>query len=628
MLRIGVASLVSIFVVGLCLTLNGADPTPPAKDKAPQKGANKDAAKDAGKNTFGLTKLHQVHIEVTQKDYDAMQPKGGGFPGGGFGGAQPPEKAPTKFGYEFPYAHAKVNFGDTELKDVGLRYKGNGSYMMSARMLKRSFKIDLDMYDDNARFDGMKKINLNSGVTDPTRAREILAYGVYRDAGVPAPRTALAEVRLSIPDKYKKELLGVYTVVEQIDKAFLQKHFGSSKGMLLKPEGLKGLEYFGDDWTLYEKRYLPKDEPTEKQKKRLMDFIKLVEQADDATFGKEIGNYLDIDAFTKFFATTAMVAAMDSILTLGHNYYLYLSPENNKFYFFPWDLDHTFGTFPIGGNATQQADLSIDHPHQGDNKLFDRLVAIKEHKETYRNQYKKLIEKAFTSEKILKENAEISKLIAPLLVNEKKASTDRKEFSFPSFGQPVNPDEALKTFVEKRVKSIEDQLAGKSKGHVPATGGFGGFNPPASPNANLAKAIFTSCDTNKDGKLDVTEWKASVKKLFDACDVEKKGKLKEDEFATNLEKILPQQAPGFGGGRPSNKPMATSISKALFAKLPKEANGILTVKELETISTDVLKMWDKGNNGLDEKELEIALFPLIPTAGGFGPPKGGFPPKN
>ena len=37
---------------------------------------------------------------------------------------------------------------------------------------------------------------------DPTRGREALAYAVFRAAGVPAPRTAFAEVTLTVPGKY------------------------------------------------------------------------------------------------------------------------------------------------------------------------------------------------------------------------------------------------------------------------------------------------------------------------------------------------------------------------------------------------------------------------------------------
>ena len=74
---------------------------------------------------------------------------------------------------------------------------------------------------------------------------------------MPASRTALAEVRLTVPGKYDKELLGVYTVVEEVDKPFLRDHFGTDKGLLMKPEGLREFEDQGDDWGRYKRPVRP-----------------------------------------------------------------------------------------------------------------------------------------------------------------------------------------------------------------------------------------------------------------------------------------------------------------------------------------------------------------------------------
>src|SRR5262249_30130244 len=150
-------------------------------------------------------------------------------------------------------------------------------------------KIELDRYEAGQRFHGLKKFNLNNGVTDPSKAREALSYAVFRAAGVPAPRTAYAELSLTVPGKFDKEDVGLYTFVEQVDKTFLKDRFKSAGGMLLKPEGLQGgLPHFGEDWKQYEPRYLPKGEPDKNQRQRLIDFTRLVNNADDARFRKEV----------------------------------------------------------------------------------------------------------------------------------------------------------------------------------------------------------------------------------------------------------------------------------------------------------------------------------------------------
>ena len=133
--------------------------------------------------------------------------------------------------------------------------------MASAGGLKRSFLVDLDRAD-HADFHGLRAMQLQSGALDPTKAREALAFALFREAGVPAPRTALAEVTLTVPGEHDKAYLGLYTLVEPVDRAFLKDRFGTDKGLLLRPQGLRGLDFLGDDWEKYRGPYRPLAEPT------------------------------------------------------------------------------------------------------------------------------------------------------------------------------------------------------------------------------------------------------------------------------------------------------------------------------------------------------------------------------
>ena len=146
-------------------------------------------------------------------------------------------------------------------KGVGLRYSGNASYMASAGGLKRSFLVDLER-SDNPDFHGLHAIGLQSGALDPAKAREALAFALFREAGVPAPRTAMAEVTLTVPGRHDKAYLGLYTLVEPVDRAFLKDRFHTDKGLLLRPQGLRGLDFLGDDWEKYRGPYRPLAEPT------------------------------------------------------------------------------------------------------------------------------------------------------------------------------------------------------------------------------------------------------------------------------------------------------------------------------------------------------------------------------
>jgi len=450
------------------------------------------AADDKGKDVFVQTKVWQFHISLSAKEFEAMQPAAGGF-FGGFGGppgGQPKQPAPppkaadpnrdvhkSVFNMDFPIAKGEFTAEGKTYKDVALRYKGNGSYLPTMNKLKRNFKVELDRYSDSQRFQGLKTINLNAGAADPTRNRESVAYGIYRAAGVAAPRTSFAEVTLSAEGKWDKEYLGLYTMVEQVDKAFLKNHFKDDTGLLLKPERMRGLDYLGDDWDKYKANYNPKHEPTKEQAQRTIDFIKLVNLGDDAQFNKEIASYLDVDQFLRYMGVTAMIANMDSFFSLGHNYYMYLNPKTNKFVFMPWDLDLALAGFPFLFSPEVQIDLSLTHPYAGECKLADRLLAIKDVSEAYLKVLRNLVATCFTKERLLKDIEAVDGATKEIIARETKSTVARKEPAGIDFGAFSRvPD--LRTFADKRIASVTAQIEGKSKGQIPpAMPAFGGPRP-------------------------------------------------------------------------------------------------------------------------------------------------------
>lgn len=416
----------------------------------------------------------KFHLTMSEKQFAALAPADKGK--GGFGPfrKQPEGTHRNTFGVDFPWSRGELTFDGETYKEVGVRYKGNYTYMARAQSLKKSMKFDLNQHIEGQKLDGLTMLNFNCGVSDPTKSREALAYSYFRDAGVPAPRTSIGEMTLTVPNKYDKEFVGVYTVVEQVNKGFLKRHFGDGTGMLLKPEGLQGgLMHLGTSWRMYESRYKPKEPPTDAQKKRLIDFTKLINSGSDEDFAKEVGSYLDIEAFLKFIAANALLSNLDSYLGYGHNYYLYLVPRSNKFVFIPWDLDLSLATWPAAGMPEQQVQLSLEHPHAGPNKLIDRLFAIEEHKKKYLAILKDLTATSFTKKNLLGHLEGIEKALKEPMAKEAKAVAARKEgrggggfgmgFGGGAFGHGMPP----RRFIEKRTEAVAAQLAGKAKGYEP-----------------------------------------------------------------------------------------------------------------------------------------------------------------
>src|SRR5208337_4062117 len=102
-------------------------------------------------------------------------------------------------------------------KNVGVRYKGNGTFMESRGSLKRSLKVDLGKYVNNPRLGGARILNFHNNVTDASWMNEVLSYRLYRDAGIPAPRTAYARVFVTVPGKHERKYFGLYSMTEAVD---------------------------------------------------------------------------------------------------------------------------------------------------------------------------------------------------------------------------------------------------------------------------------------------------------------------------------------------------------------------------------------------------------------------------
>ncbi len=313
---------------------------------------------------------------------------------------------------------------------------------------------------------------------------------------MPTPRTSFAEVTLTVPGKYDKKFLGLYTVVEEMDGPFLADHFPPGAGLLMHPFGVRGIDYLGDDWQRYQTQYRPQRTATEDEAKRVIEFARLVNQADDEEFKERIDSFLDVDAFLKFLAANALTSNLQSFFALGHNYGLYLDSQTGKFSFLPGDLEFSLANFLMLGSPKQLMDLSLTRPYPGENKLPDRLLAIAEVRAKYLALVEQLFSTVFTNARLLEQIEKLETETQELRDREAQAAAARQEPA-PGFGGPAGPGGQpgqgpqapdLKTFVRQRSASIAAQLAGNSEGFVPQPFGFnraggGGMGPGAGrPN--------------------------------------------------------------------------------------------------------------------------------------------------
>ena len=428
---------------------------------------------------FTTNRIVTVQLEFSQADYKALAPHGGGgwFGGGGGGGSQSwlqgPEGKRNGFaasrGVQFQYVHGNATIDGQTAKNIGIRYKGNGTYFDGAASGKVSLKLDFAEYVKGQRLGTLKKVNLHSNITDATWMNEVLAFQLFRDAGVPAPRTSYARVYITVQGRQDKAYAGLYSLVENPDEEFVTARGLPKAGAIFKPVATNVFADLGPDWKRYNQTYDPKTTLTDGQKQRVIDFARLVTSASDAQFANEVGNYLDLDETARYLAVVVFLSDMDGLLGPGQNYYLYLDPRTQRFSFMAWDQDHSFGQF-FRGTQSSREQLSIHHPWSESSRFLDRLFRVDAFKKLYIARLTEFSGTLFKPERFHRQVDELAVVLRPAVKDESAQRLAR--FDHAVAGE-VPPGDAglfrganipIKPFVKARAQSVIDQLAGRSTG--------------------------------------------------------------------------------------------------------------------------------------------------------------------
>ncbi len=123
-----------------------------------------------------------------------------------------------------------ISINGAKYDGAGVRYKGNSSYFRTRNetLKKLPFNIKLDFQKKGSKTkEGYTTIKLSNAFLDPSFIRDPLAYEVIRNY-MPAPLCNFA--KLSVNGKP----FGLYVNTESIDKVFIQKHFGTTTGHIIK----------------------------------------------------------------------------------------------------------------------------------------------------------------------------------------------------------------------------------------------------------------------------------------------------------------------------------------------------------------------------------------------------------
>ena len=287
-----------------------------------------------------------------------------------------------------------LNDNTYTFEEVGIRQKGNMSRttilvgnnlsLNSLGHYKLSFKqtFDGDEYtniealrpfkkvwdDSSARkarknrtlFD-MEKIDIKwNRNDDETKVKQSYALKLFRENGVLAAHSTLANINMQIDEK--TPINTTYEVFECIDESFIKKHFSANdaSGDLYKctytdggPANFSNSYTVGnqigaeDNTTNYHPVY---DLKTNKKKNTThTDLKNLRSIINDKTSSAEqyktnIEQYLDMTSFMRYESIAYLLGNFDDMRNNANNYYLYIPNSSKKAYIIPYDFDRCLGT--------------------------------------------------------------------------------------------------------------------------------------------------------------------------------------------------------------------------------------------------------------------------------------------
>jgi len=402
--------------------------------------------------------------------------------------------------------------GDAIIEEVGFRTKGNLNRPYpqdtGGNFHKAHFKIKFNKVFDQPegsqewgnrnqrRFCKLRELELRtnshaSNQWDTSQMRELYAYELMRRAGVNASRTGSARLWITISGE--KHYFGIYTLIEQVDKSFLTKRYGSdaNDGNLYKclwgdsgPANLAPIDDINGhkhpfsrdsrivgvkDWeTHYRPTYDLKTNTDDPDHTVLLDFVHNL----NTLSGAELKDYLEanfeVDRFLRYLAMNVLIGKWDDYWADGNNYYLYFN-NDGRIEFFPSDFDMAFGegfalfdTANIGiydwGNhnrellellAPQIPKEMLDEYSDFDYPLVEKLFEIGE----YRDKYEYYLADFMKPENQLFVFSEYEKmfnllhdLYSPYLDNE------------PNEGEEMSISNTARKYFHDKTRSIIDQL--------------------------------------------------------------------------------------------------------------------------------------------------------------------------
>lgn len=227
-----------------------------------------------------------------------------------------------------------------KVRNVGIRSRGTGS----RSGIKPGLRVDFDRYTTGQRFLGLKSFVLRNNTQDMTNLHERLSMLLFRRMGEPASRETHA--KMFVNDEY----VGLFTIVESVDKDFLKRNLGEDSGYLYKFDyPADGTPWYFEDKGSDPAAYVPlpfKPETNESNPRPeyIVQWVQAVNQSSTAAFPTAVSEFIDFEAFIRHVAVEVFIGDYDGFIgNWGvNNFYVYRFDNQKRFHLIPWDKSEAF----------------------------------------------------------------------------------------------------------------------------------------------------------------------------------------------------------------------------------------------------------------------------------------------
>lgn len=262
------------------------------------------------------------------------------------------------------YVEGRLTFDGEVVEPIGVRYKGSvGAFVGctdgpnplapsgAKTCTKLSMKLKINWDDSDRTFYGVRRIQLHSQNLDPSMMHERLGYWMYREMGVPVPRSTHARVVVN------GEYLGVFALTEQIDGRFTRATFDDGRGNLYKevwPLDASGAPTAPERFLAA----LETNTSSATEADIITSFAAELAAADAGDRVAVIERWADLDTLLTTIVVDRAIRHDDGPLhwycgreCAPHNFYWYEEPSTRRVWLIPWDLDNAFETLLDNGSA-------------------------------------------------------------------------------------------------------------------------------------------------------------------------------------------------------------------------------------------------------------------------------------